>query len=535
MFVKLFKQKLFFIRCLFLIVLLSGFCMISNRPALAKDELVVALRGEPSEGFDPIMGWGRYGNPLFQSTLLKRDNDLKVVKDLAVNYSVDAAGMQWQVTIRKDVSFSDGKPLTAEDVAFTFNTAAKAGGKVDLTTLDKAVAADTHTVVFHMKKRDSTFIGRLITLGIVPQHAYDDQYGRSPIGSGPFKMVSWVEGEQMTAEVNPHYYGKVPGFKRIVFLYGEEDTMFAAAKAGKLDMVVVPQHLGLQKLAGMHVHAVKSVDNRGFSFPMVRANGRKTDKGAPIGNNVTADPAIRKAVTMAVDRRALVNGVLEGFGRPAYFVCDSMPWDNPKNVIKDADIKGARKLLAEAGWKDSDNDGVVDKNGRKAEFTIVYPASRTMRQGLALAGADMLKKIGIRAHVVGKSWDEIKQMMHSNVIVFGWGSHDPMEMYHLYHSKLAGQSWFNPTFYANKAVDAYLDKAVGAATLENALPYWQKAQWDGETGCGPRGDAPWVWLVNLDYVYFVSDCLDIGKSRIEPHGHGWPITANIEQWSWSCR
>jgi peptide/nickel transport system substrate-binding protein len=310
--------------------------------------------------------------------------------------------------------------------------------------------------------------------------------------------------------------------------------MFAAAKAGGLDMVVVPQHLGRQKIAGMHVHAVKSVDNRGFSFPTERANGQKTDKGAPIGNNVTADAAIRKAVTMAVDRGALVDGVLEGFGRPAYFVCDSMPWDNPKNVIKDADIEGARKLLAGAGWKDSDNDGVVDKNGQKAEFTIAYPASRTMRQGLALAGADMLKKIGIHAHVVGKSWDEIKQMMHSNVIVFGWGSHDPMEMYHLYHSKLAGQSWFNPTFYANKAVDAYLDKAVSAATLEKALPYWQKAQWDGETGCGPRGDAPWVWLVNLDHVYFVSDCLDIGKSRIEPHGHGWPVTANIEQWSWSC-
>ncbi len=532
--VKLSKQKLLFFRWFSLIVLLSGPFILTSHFAWAKDQLVVALGGEPSEGFDPIMGWGRYGNPLFQSTLLKRDNDLKIVKDLAVFYTVDSAGMQWDVTIGKDIVFSDGKPLTAEDVAFTFNTAAKAGGKVDLSSLDEAVAIGTDRVIFNLKKRDSTFINRLITLGIVPRHAYDDKYGRNPVGSGPFKMVSWVEGEQMTAERNPHYYGKVPGFKRIVFLYGDEDTMFAAARTGKLDVVAVPPHLGRQKIPGMHVHAVKSVDNRGLSFPTVRAGGQKTDKGAPIGNNVTADPAIRKAVAMAIDRNALVKGVLEGFGRPAYFVCDAMRWDNPHNVIKDANVKGARQLLAKAGWQDSDHDGIVDKNGQKAEFTIVYPANRSMRQGLALASADMLKKIGIRAHVKGKSWDEIKQMMHSNVIVFGWGSYDPMEMYHLYHSKLAGHSWFNPTFYTNTTVDAYLDQAVGAATLEEALPYWRKAQWDGVTGCGPRGDAPWVWLVNLDHVYFVSDCLNIDKSRIEPHGHGWPVTANIEQWSWSC-
>ncbi len=398
--------------------------------------------------------------------------------------------------------------------------------------LQQAVVKDDHTVEFRLKRTDCTFINLLVTLGIVPSDGYGSGYARNPVGSGPFFMVSWTEGEQMIVERNPNYYGKKPAFKRIVFLYGAEDTMFAAAKAGKVDMVVVPPHLGHQKIRGMQRHSVTSVDNRGLSFPCVPDTGRKSPTGAPIGNNVTSDPAIRKAINTALDRKALVHGILNGFGRPAYFVCDGLAWDNPDNVIADADPEAARTLLENAGWKDADGDGIREKNGVKAEFSIVYPSNRSMRQGLALACSDMLRTIGIQANVVGKSWDEINNLMHSQVIVFGWGSYDPMEMYHLYEGSLAGRGYFNPTYYNNPVVNEYLTKAVATPTLQASLPLWKKAQWDGKTGAGPRGDAPWAWLVNLEHVYFVSQHLDIGKSRIEPHGHGWPITANIVEWTW---
>ena len=88
-----------------------------------KDELVLAVGGEPDAGFDPTTGWGRYGSPLFQSTLLKRDSQLNIVNDLASSYEVSEDGRVWTVVLRKDVKFSDGKPLTAADVVFTFETA----------------------------------------------------------------------------------------------------------------------------------------------------------------------------------------------------------------------------------------------------------------------------------------------------------------------------------------------------------------------------------------------------------------------------
>ena len=94
--------------------------------------------------------------------------------------------------------------------------------------------------------------------------------------------------------------------------------------------------------------------------------GRKTGQGAPIGNDVTSDVAIRKAVNRAIDRRSLAAGVLEGFGRPAYFACDGLAWDNPENRIADGDPEGARRLLAAAGWRDTDDDGVRDPLGMQA-------------------------------------------------------------------------------------------------------------------------------------------------------------------------
>lgn len=87
-----------------------------------KDELVLAVGTEPEGGFDPTTGWGQYGSPLFQSTLLKRDAKLQLVNDLATAYSVSEDGLTWTVTLRNDVKFSDGEPLTAEDVKFTFDT-----------------------------------------------------------------------------------------------------------------------------------------------------------------------------------------------------------------------------------------------------------------------------------------------------------------------------------------------------------------------------------------------------------------------------
>lgn len=529
-------RKLYFLVTSCLGLFLSVFLALPPGAQAAKDSLVLAVGGENAEGYDPLLGWGSYGNPLFQSTLLRRDADLNIVPDLAQSWSLAPDRVTWTITIRPDARFSDGSPLTAKDVAFTFSKALEAGGKIDVSPLESATAVNATTVVLKLKHPDITFIQHLISLGIVPEKHYGPEYGRNPIGSGPYKLVRWDEGQQMIVEANPYYYGPKPAIGRLVFLFADEDAALAAARAGQVDVLSLPSSLARQQLPGMRLHVVKSVDNRGLMFPTVPDEGKTTPNGVPVGNTVTADVAIRKAVNYAINRKALVDGVLNGFGRPAFGVADDLPWDNPAIRFQDNDPEKAKAILEAAGWVDRDGDGIREKNGRKAQFTIVYNAKDSLRQGLALAVADMLKPIGIQAIPHGDNWDRIKtQLTHTNVVVYGFGDHSPLEMYKLYHTPGPEPMYWNAGFYSNPTVDSYLDQAKGAASFEESIPFWQKAQWDGTTGFSTQGDAAWAWMVNLDHTYFVNECLDIGKSQMEPHGHGWPITANIHEWKWTCK
>lgn len=497
----------------------------------AKKELVLALGSEPDGGFDPINGWGRYGSPLFQSTLLKRDQDMNIINDLATGYEVSEDGLTWTVSIREDVKFSDGQPLTSEDVVFTFEKLMESSSTVDLTFVDSVTSKSDYSLEFKLKSPRSTFISNLIATGIVPKKSYTSEYYQNPIGSGPLVLVQWDKGQQIIVKPNENYYGQKPNFDKITFLFLEEDAAFAAAKAGQLDMTAIPPSYASQKIEGMKLTEVSSVDNRGIMFPTVKSGEADADSN-PIGNDVTSDLAIRQAINVALDRQAIVNGVLEGYGTKAYSICDKMPWWNEETVTTDNDVDLAKKILTDGGWIDADGDGILEKDNIKAEFNLVYPSGDQLRQSLAMVVADMVKPIGINIVIEAKTWDEIEAVLHKDAILMGWGSQDPLEMYNVYSSKMKGVEWYNPGYYENQKVDEYMEKALQARSEEEANEYWKKAQWDGETGLSGKGDVPWVWLVNRSHLYLVNDKLDIGKQQIQPHGHGWPLTSNIEQWKW---
>ena len=479
-------------------------CLAAISTAEAKEQLILAIGGEPEQGFDPLLGWGQYGNPLFQSTLLSRGRDLSPQPELATEWSLSEDRLTWTLTLREDARFADGTSLTAEDVAYTFNT----------------------------------FIDQLMTLGIVPHakrdNGYSEQYGRHPLGSGPYQLVEWQEGEQLIVERNPYFYGPAPAFDRLIFLFTNEDATLSAAHAGQVDIASIPPALAANVPGHMQRVTMESVDNRGILFPMQSANGEHAASGAPIGNDVTADLAIRQAINLAVDRQTLVEVALHGYGRPAYGPADGLPWSSEEERIEAPDITRAEALLDAAGWRLGD-DGLRYKDGLPARFRLTYPSSDTTRQLLAEVSAEMVRPLGIEMQPTGRHWDEIqREALHEDAIMFGFGSHSPQEVYYLFHSQHAGNGFYNSGFYANAEVDTHLDAAQAAESVEKANQYWRAAQWDGTTGYGVRGDSSWAWLVNLEHVYFANTCLDVGELGVAPHGHGWPITANLLEWRWTC-
>jgi peptide/nickel transport system substrate-binding protein len=507
-------------------------CLVSPLWAQTAPPLILAVGGEPEGGFDPVMGWGRYGNPLFQATLLKLDTDLSLVGDLATAWTLSEDRLTWTITLRGDARFSDGTPLTAADVAFTFNTARAAGGLADLTVLREARVLAPDTVALELTRPQITFVGHLASLGIVPEASYGPGYARQPVGAGPFQMVEWREGAQLIVEPNPHWHGGTIAFPRVSFVFGDEATNLALARAGTAQLVAVSPLDADTPPAGMTALHVPTVDNRGVMFPMV-AGGQTTEGGKPKGNDVTADRAIRVALNQLLDRDALVALALNGHGAPAFGPVDKLPWDNPAAHVPGADLAAAVATLEEAGWV-MGRDGVRVRGGLRATFSLVYPASDSLRQALALGVAQQARAAGIAIEPAGKGWDDMATMMHSQAVLFGWGAHDPSEIFALYHGSFAGVDWFNTGFYQNPVVDAHFDAAQAAASFEASLRHWQAAQWDGQTGFGARGDAAWAWLVNIDHNYWVNACLDLGPMQIHPHGHGFPITHGLQHWKWTC-
>mgnify|MGYP000073781264 FL=1 len=497
-----------------------------------KDSVVIAIGSEP-ETLDPTKGWGHGNSPIVQSTLVKYTSELNFENDLAVDYKLSDDGLTWTFTIRDDAYFTDGEKVTADDVAFTLETAKASNGSFDLTYMESAVAQDETTVVITLSRPTSIFLNTLASVGIVPEHAYNDDYGMNPIGSGPYKFVEWRPQEQIMFIANENYYGEAPDIKNVTVVFMSEDAALAAVKAGQVDVAYSVATLATTQVNGYHVEAIQSADNRGFTLPVLPDEGRTTQSGVPIGNNVTCNLEIRQAIAYAIDREQIADTVLNGFGRPAYSENDGMPWNN-QDVRLETDVEYAKKLLLDNGWTDTDGDGIVEKDGLKAEFKCVYPSGDSVRQAVGMAAAEQLLDIGIKVDIEGMSWDEIMKVMFSEAVLMGWGSSSPNETYYLYRSEGALlDDFYNPEGYQNDITDAYLDAAMSALTVEEANENWKKVQWDGVTGTAMQGECPWVWIVNLDHVTYVRDGLSIGSQPIHGHGHGLPLIQNLNEWSWT--
>lgn len=517
-----------------LLALLSGgFSSMALAAQPVPAELKLAIGAEPTEGFDPLLGWSHGSYLLLHSPLLKQNADLSWQNVLTQSVTPSKDGKGWLITLKPDLKFSNGAPLTAEDVAFTYNSAVQGGGKIDMGNFVSAKVLSPTEVAISLSAPQSTFVNVLGSLGIVSKRDYDAKsYARHPVGAGPYRLVSFLPGQQLVVEANPYYAGGNNDFKRLVFVFIDEESAYAAAQSSQLDVVRIAPSLAPTVPASLKLWVRPSVENRGIVFPIPPA-GSKDAKGYPIGNDVTSDVAVRRAINYAIDRKLLADQLLEGHAIPAYSAVEGLPWLNKATAFKDGDAAHANALLDEAGWKMS-SDGIRHKGDLRAAFTLWYTSGDSTRRDLAEAVRAMLKPIGLEVSLKSGSWEQVEREMHANPVLMGWGSLDPMELYHHYQSGSGGVEFYNPGYYSNPVVDSHLKQALDAPNWQAAVPFWQQVEWDGKTGAGVQGDAAWAWLLNVQHTYLANRCIDLGKGAPEIHG-SWSLLNNLQDWRWTCR
>ncbi len=506
-----------------------------DRKGRANDEIVVSMGARIPHEFDPRERYGMYNEAhITHSTLLRRTADLEIVGDFAKNYTVSEDGLIWTFDLHDDFKFSNGEVVTAEDVKFSYEMLKEDGRHWDLDFIDKIEIPKKNQIVFKLKEPRSTFaMSQLVEVPIVPKAHYNENYKNNPIGSGPYMVVEYKPDEQAIFEINPYYHGEKPYFKKWTWVLLDENTALAALESGDVDMIYATPELADKGVKGCKLFDIESNDVRGLSMPYVKKGViNNSPDGYPVGNDITSDPIIRKALNVGMNRQKVVDTVLNGHGKPAYSVTDGTSFWNPESVIADNKPEEAKKMLEEAGWIVG-ADGIREKNGVRAEFDLYYPTKDALRTNVAVEASSQAKELGIHINLVGSNWEEMITKSHEISMLYAGGRHNPNQFFQSHHPSTAGKGWTNVTFYNNPKVTEYLEKAMRASSLEEANKYWKLAQWDGDTGASTKGDLPYVWLVRINHTYVGDKRIDVGNQGMHSHGHDWSLIANIEEWTWN--
>ncbi len=501
----------------------------SSAAAGGSEGIVIGVGSEPDH-LNPVLGYAPDGASRVFDSLLVREADLSLAPSLATSVPEPSDdGLTYTVELRDDVVFHDGEPLTADDVVFTYETvldpsvASPLAG--DLEALAEVVALDDTTVEFRLEQPYVPFPERL-TLGVVPEHVLAGTtdwdgvaFNREPVGSGPYRLVSWTAGDSIVLEANADYWDGAPEVTPVTFATtGDDQARAARMSAGELDAAVLPARLAEQfeDVEGLQVQRRATADYRGIMLPQEHP--------------VTGDLAVRQALDLAVDREAMVDGVLAGAGEPAYGpVAPSLADFYEPTAERTHDPAAAEQLLTDAGWVLGEDD-VRSRDGVRAELTVMYPAGDTVREQLALAVATDARAVGVDVTVDGLSWEAIEPRMGTDALVMGFGSpYDPdFVSYQLFHSSYAGQGFFNPGSYDNPAVDQALDD--GRTAVEGAARQEAYSRLQTELAADP----PWLFLTYLEHVYVVSDGWSGSDvEQVEPHDHGFNAGPwwNLQDWS----
>jgi len=395
---------------------------------------------------------------------------------LAERWNVSEDGLQITFHLRKDVKWQDGEPFTARDVEFAFNTITSPDTLTayaeDYNQVERFEVLDDHsfraTYAEPFAPALSSWASDMIVL---PKHLLEGknineatEFARDPVGLGPYKLDSWDTGRQITLRVNPDYYRGRPHIERLVTrVLPDSQVQFLELKSGGLDsMGLTPLQFSRQtstEAFERNIHKYKYLGN-GYTY-----------LGYNLEREKFKDVRVRRALTHAIDKNEIVQGVLFGLGQPAAVPYKpGTKWHNDKVKDLEYDPDKAKKLLAEAGWTDSDGDGILDKDGEKFTFKIITNNGNESREKTATILQRRFREIGIDVSITKYEWaaflKDFVEKKNFDAVVLGWSlSLDP-DQYTMWHSSMTGPKQFNFVSYQNPEVDELLDK--GRRTFDEA-------------------------------------------------------------------
>jgi len=415
--------------------------------------------------------------------LTKPGKDLAPAPDLATSWTIAPDGLSWTFKLRDGVKWSDGKPFSADDVAFTFNDIVLkkelgAQNAASYAAVKSVTVVDPTTVRFDLSRKFAALASFLAyNSGIVPKHVLSadplktTSFNKAtPVSTGPFKVEKYTSGQSVSLVRNDSYFGPKPYLDKVVFtVVPDPNTQIAQALSGDLTIMILDNKAAVDRVKNASGLTV-------VSRPLVQYYWLALNQT----DSRFTDVRVRQAFVHAIDRKAIIKSVELGYGQvanspitpalKAYFdpsLSEKYPYDPPK----------AKELLASAGWTPGAN-GVLQKDGKSFQFTMDVGQRGVLEPVNALIQQD-LKNVGVIADLNTMEWNAYIQkdvVRRDYTATVNWWTYpsDP-DVFPYYHSSAAGKG-FNIPGYQDPKLDDLLVQGQSASDLEQRKAVYKQLQ-----------------------------------------------------------
>jgi len=373
--------------------------------------------------------------------LIKYDKNLQIVGDLAETFDISPDGLTITFHLRHGVTWHDGARFTAKDVLYTYQVTidpkTPTAYAEDFKQVKSINAPDAFTIRVTYRE---PFAPALASWGmnILPAHLLEGQditkspLARKPVGTGPYRFKEWVSGQKIVLEANNDYFEGRPYIDRFIYrIIPDTSTMYMELKAGAIDLMnLSPVQYARQTKSTSFTSRFNKYRYPSSSYLYMGYNLR---------HPLFGDKRVRQAMTAAINKDELIQGVLFGMGQKAHGPIVPGRWAyNP--AVKDIGYnpKHAAKLLAEAGWKEKNSEGILVKDGKPFKFTILTNQGNQQRLMTAQIVQQRLRQVGIDVKIRIVEWAAfLKEFVNKGnfeVVMLAWSISQDPDMYDIWHS-----------------------------------------------------------------------------------------------------
>ena len=445
--------------------------------AIAQDAATIVVGADVDAGtLDPRLTRDSTASrtaDLIYSGLVHITPALEAVPDLAESWE-NPDPTTFIFKLREGLTFSDGSPLTADDVVYTFTTLTNpdfnAPQRALYSPISAVEAVDPQTVKFTLSAPYAPLLSYL-DIGIVPKALVEGgtDIALNPVGAGPMKMVSWNRGSEIVLEANDSYWRGAPEVEKVVFkVIGDNSARAQAFESGDLDIIQSP-------LSPQDIERLKNDDRFGN---VIMAGLGVNYLNFNTKDPMLADPKMRQAFAMLVDQETIVNDIYQGVDQVTHSLLLPSSWAYTDTISQPTfDVAGAVALFNELGWTDSNGDGILDKDGADLAITLATHSEDPNRVQTVEFMQAIFEMAGVKATAQITDWPSFStnyvQAGKHQIAVLGWlNIVDPDRLMFAQFTTNGPSNWSG---YSNPEVDALLQEGRSTLNQADRITAYQKA------------------------------------------------------------